>query len=486
VAARIKQPQKPKAENIQRPPSTIHHPTPECGIIEGWIVPLLFGLFLGLTLLKFGNPVILDSKVAAPISLSEAWSDTWPPRWSIWFLVPFILIGVGSAIANKLRWPSSRWLWILPVIWFGWQIVSATQTVDRSLTALTLKHFGGCIACYFIGGFLPGDERRFRLLLLGLLAAFTICLVRAVDQKLFEFPQERQMLLEGGRTGWTNFAPEVFVQMKNDGIIVTTNGVDVANPMMMAKYEKGRVHGTLVYPNALAGAILLLLPVTLTLAVNSTRRFRTLTRAAAIALALFLGLGSLFWTGSKSGWLIAVAMLAVCLFRLKWSVRGKWLALALVIGLGLAAFAVRFHGYFVSGATSVGARFDYWHAAVQNTKEHPLFGSGPGTFQKAYALLKAPDSEMARLAHNDYLEQFSDSGITGGLSYAAWIGLLLWTLGRRIWRVAEPVGFAVFIGLLGWFAQGLSEFSLYVPALAWTAFALVGCLVKVTGNANRT
>jgi O-antigen ligase len=179
-------------------------------------------------------------------------------------------------------------------------------------------------------------------------------------------------------------------------------------------------------------------------------------------------------------------MLAVCLFRLKWSVRGKWLALALVIGLGLAAFAVRFHGYFVSGATSVGARFDYWHAAMQNTKEHPLFGSGPGTFQKAYALLKAPDSEMARLAHNDYLEQFSDSGITGGLSYAAWIGLLLWTLGRRIWRVAEPVGFAVFIGLLGWFAQGLSEFSLYVPALAWTAFALVGCLVKVTGNANRT
>jgi hypothetical protein len=454
--------------------------------IKRWMFPLLFGLFLGLTLLKFGNPVILDSNVAPPNSFSEAWSQTWPPRWSIWFLVPFVVIGAGLAIANKLRWSGSRWLWALPVVWFGWQIASATQTVDGPLTALTLTHFGGCIVCYFIGGLLLGDERRFRLLLLGLLAAFAFCLVRASDQKLFEFPQERQMLLEGERTGWTNFAPEVFLQMKSDGIIVTTDGVDVANPMMMAKYEKGRVHGTLVYPNALAGAVLLLLPVTLALAINGTRRFRTLTRAAAIALTLFLGLGSLFWTGSKSGWLIAVAIVAVCLFRLNWSARLKWLALALVMVIGFAAFAVRFHGYFASGATSVGARFDYWHAALRNTMEHPLFGSGPGTFQRAYALLKAPDSEMARLAHNDYLEQFSDSGIIGGISYAAWIGLLLWTLGSRVWRVTEPVGFAVFIGLLGWFAQGLSEFSLYVPALAWTAFALGGCLVRLTGNSNRT
>ena len=29
---------------------------------------------------------------------------------------------------------------------------------------------------------------------------------------------------------------------------------------------------------------------------------------------------------------------------------------------------------------------------------------------------------MARLTHNDYLEQFCDSGIIGGVSYALWIG----------------------------------------------------------------
>lgn len=446
--------------------------------------PLLFGLFLGLAILKFGNPVILDAKVSAPRDLAEAWAEAWPPHWGFWFLLPLALIGFCLAVIRQPRWPGSRWLWVLPLTWFGWQLASSTQTVDGTLTTLTLIHFAGCIVCYFLGAWLLGEQRRFQFLLAGLLVAFVICLVRAVEQKLFEFPQGRQMMVDGERAGWTNFAPEVFAQLKTDGMIITTNGVDVANPLLLAKFEKGRVHGTLVYPNALAGVVLLLWPVTFALAVTGTRRFRQVTRVAAIALTLFLGLGSLFWTGSKSGWLIAVAMIAVGLFRLNWPARLKWLALLLVVAGGLAVFGMRFQKYFAAGATSVSARFDYWHAAVQNTWEHPLFGSGPGTFQRPYALLKRPESEMARLTHNDYLEQFSDSGILGGVSYVTWVGLLLWTLLRRVWRDADVIYFGVAVGLLGWFLQGVSEFGLYVPALAWTAFALGGALLKLTADSK--
>jgi len=39
------------------------------------------------------------------------------------------------------------------------------------------------------------------------------------------------------------------------------------------------------------------------------------------------------------------------------------------------------------------------------------------------------------------------------------------------------VVFAIFVGLLGWFVQGLGEFGLFVPALAWTAFTLLGGLI---------
>jgi O-antigen ligase len=145
-------------------------------------------------------------------------------------------------------------------------------------------------------------------------------------------------------------------------------------------------------------------------------------------------------------------------------------------------FGLRFHNYFAKGATSVGARFDYWQVAARVAARHPVVGTGPGTFQRPYAAWKRPDAEMARLVHNDYLEQFSDSGFVGGFSYAAWLGLLLWILGRRLWRSGDWLEFAMFAGILGWFTQGFIEFSLFVPALAWTAFTLAGCLLARSAN----
>jgi O-antigen ligase len=160
----------------------------------------------------------------------------------------------------------------------------------------------------------------------------------------------------------------------------------------------------------------------------------------------------------------------------------KWLLVAGLIVGGLLVFGVRFHNYFARGATSVGARFDYWQVAGKVATQHPAFGTGPGTFQRPYAFMKRPESEMARLAHNDYLEQFSDSGFIGGLSYFAWLGLLLWTIGRRTWENTDWFEFAIFVGLLAWFMQGFIEFSLFVPALAWTAFTLAGCLLARSRN----
>jgi len=443
---------------------------------------LSFGLFLGLCLWKFGNPVILDSKIAPPKSPSEFWSDAWPTHWANWIFLPLALAGAAIAFSKKPRWPGTKWLWLPPLLWFGWQLFSATKTVDVTLTATTLWQFFGCAACYFLGALLLGNQRALNFLLVGILGAFTFCLVRAVEQRLFEFPQSRQMLVEGEHAGWTNIPPEIFAEMKRDNSIVTTNGMDVANPVILAKLAKGRVNGTLVYPNALAGAILLLLPISLVLAFNSAKRLRPVIRAIVIVLALFLGLAGFFWTGSKLGWLIAIALGGASLFRLKWPLRLKWAALIFILSAGLGIFAVRFHDYFAAGATSAGARFDYWRAAVQTTAKSPLIGTGPGTFQRPYAKIKSPESEMARLTHNDYLEQFSDSGIPGGIFYAAWIFLALATIALRVWPSGNQITFAIFIGLLGWFMQGIGEFGLYIPALAWMAFTLLGCLLGLSGN----
>jgi O-antigen ligase len=487
---------------------------PENKFAANEIYALAFGLFLGLAFWKFGNPVILDHKIIPPSTPSEFWHESWPTHWANWFLMPLGLVGallcfrkVGAPLLRRTAARQQRrhqtWLWLLPLLWFGWQIISATQTVDADLTAATLWQFFGCIACYFIGALVigtpstasarksspqhagaapsaPRSRNAFSFLLIGILTAFAFCLVRAVEQRLVEFPQTHQMLVEGERDGWTNVPPAMLLDMKREQVVITTNGVDVANPMVLKKFASGRVMGTLVYPNALAGAVLLLLPLALTLAFGA-KQLRPAIRGIVIALACFLGGAGFFWTGSKLGWLIAMALGGLYLFRLNMPARLKFTALASVAILGLGIFTVRFHNYFAAGATSAGARLDYWRAAVQTAAKNPLTGTGPGTFQRPYERIKAPDAEMARLAHNDYLEQFSDSGIPGGIFYGAWIVLALVAIGRRIWKSEHQADkpsalrFAIFVGLLGWFVQGAGEFSLYIPALAWTAFTLLGC-----------
>jgi O-antigen ligase len=480
---------------------------------------LAFGLFLGLAIWKFGNPVILDQIITAPTNWVGIWAEAWPLHWANWLLLALSVVGAVLFLTKPARWPGSRWLWILPAIWFVWQLLSAWQSPYHDLTSPTLWQYAGCLACYFLGALVIGGRPGWRFILLGILAAFAFCLVRAVNQKLFEFPQEKHFLLESQRLGWTNMPPETFQEFKRENIIINTNGVDIANPFIIAKYDKGRVNGTLVYPNALAGIVLLLFPAAIVMVWLGTRNLRRITCVAAIALTIFLGLGGLFWSGSKSGWLIALVIGVFWLFRLKWRPRLKGaVAIALFVG-GLVVFGVRFQSYFAKGATSVGARFDYWHVAAKVAVQHPAFGTGPGTFQRPYASMKRPESEMARLVHDDYLEQFSDSGLVGGTSYLGWIILLFWaigrdesirheiaelgrnerrfflwlgfsgllfplffTIGRRLWAQSDLLEFAIFTGLLGWFIQGFTEFSLFVPALAWTAFTLAGCLLAHSRN----
>jgi len=443
-----------------------------------------FGLFLGLAIWKFGNPVIFEHKIFTPENSKEWLNQPWPPHWANWILLPFTLLGAGLIILVNRHRLAGRWLWLLPLAWLGWQFLSATETDDADLTSATIKQFTGVVICYFLGALLFTRAQLWRWLLPGLLAALTFCLVRGIDQHVFEYPREKQWLIEGEQCGWTNLAPENVAELKVDHVIIrsTNSDADIVNPGVLEKYKKGRVCGTLVYPNALSELILLLWPVALALAFGATKKLKAPIRLAAITLTLFLGGAAFFWTGSKLGWLISLALAGLFLLRRGWPAKLKLAAVATILVLGLGVFALRFHHYFATGAPSAGARYDYWRAAAQTTVDNPLLGSGPGTFQRPYERLKAPESEMARLTHNDYLEQFSDSGVVGGLTYVAWVWLALVVAWKKLWRHGDEISFAVFAGLLGWCVQEIGEFGLYIPALAWTAFTLLGSL---TGPAEK-
>ena len=82
---------------------------------------------------------------------------------------------------------------------------------------------------------------------------------------------------------------------------------------------------------------------------------------------------------------------------------------------------------------------------------------------------------MTRLTHNDYLQQASDSGWPSAVAYAVWILGSLLRMRPRTWD-QDAVYVAVWLGLIAMALQNTIEFGLYIPALSWPFFILLGWL----------
>lgn len=438
------------------------------------------GLWLALALIKFGNPVILDQQIHAPANLDELLIHSWPVAWGYALLALVFIVG-----CKFWRWRTAAptWLLVVPLVWLGWQFVSATQTVDRALTAATLPHFVACVGAFYLGLFALARVTRLGPFWLGLAGGFVVVLIAGWKQHFGGLEETRRFFYS--LPDWQSYPPE-----------------------FLKKVSSNRIYSTLFYPNALAGVILLLLPASLSMVWQAGRASLTLRRSLVGVIGV-LGLGTLYWSGSKSGWLIAMGQASLALARAPIRTRAKLIVLALALSAGLSVFWFKYQDYFGRGATSVTARFDYWRAAQQTLATRPFLGSGPGTFMVSYKKLKPPEAEMTRLAHNDFLQQGSDSGWPGLLAYAAWIlgGIAVlhgrWESGKGRKTAGEKVGkwaseswrtstcplshlltFSVWLGLTGMALQSFVEFGLYIPALAWPFFLLLGWLLG--GNLRLT
>ena len=243
---------------------------------------------------------------------------------------------------------------------------------------------------------------------------------------------------------------------------------------LIKKMKTDRIFASLFYPNTLAAVVLLYLPMFAGLLYRLRSVIRRSLCLALWGLFAIAGCGCLLWSGSKSGWLIFLCLGLIAIFHCRLSARIKISVVTVLCVAGLAGFFIRYKTFFDRGATSVSARFDYWEGALKIGWSHPIFGTGPGTFGKMYRLVRPPESEPAKLTHNDYLEQWCDSGIVGFLAYFVFIAASLSLLYRKSGRVLESLDFWIWLGLLGVALHCLVEFHLYIPALAWPLFFLLG------------
>jgi O-antigen ligase len=133
---------------------------------------------------------------------------------------------------------------------------------------------------------------------------------------------------------------------------------------------------------------------------------------------LAVALGGLFvvtlaLTGSRGGWLAALAGAAVAL-ALASGRRGLALACAAATGLALALALAVPAGSLVDEAFAHGGgeRVWYWHVAWHEVSESPVVGRGAGTFELSW-LEQQPRPDFVRDAHSLYLETLAELGLVG-------------------------------------------------------------------------
>jgi len=126
-------------------------------------------------------------------------------------------------------------------------------------------------------------------------------------------------------------------------------------------------------------------------------------------------------------------------------------------------------------------RADVTPELVPLAQRYALTGSGLGTFAQAYSPERSDRiKQYYDHAHNDHLEFLIEAGVVGYALLAALGGLVLWH-GLRIMRrrhdpMACALGFAGAMAVGVAFLNGLTDFSLRIPAVS----ATLACLAALT------
>ena len=185
--------------------------------------------------------------------------------------------------------------------------------------------------------------------------------------------------------------------------------------LLLGRLE-GMLGGNYSNPNDLALAIVISLPLCLALL------FLTKSRLWKGAWALSI----IFLTGSRGGFLSLVTVAAVCLWE--FAIRGRrryLLVVATLVGMILwqsssGMLSQRLKGTFdpqedtASSYASAQERQTLLWRSVEITKEHPLFGIGPGNFPII--------SGSWHVTHNSFTEMSSEGGVPAFVLYV----LIVW------------------------------------------------------------
>ncbi|MCP3752533.1 O-antigen ligase [Pseudomonas sp. SBB6] len=242
-------------------------------------------------------------------------------------------------------------------------------------------------------------------------------------------------------------------------LVTLSVGLTCVMAMVSAKYQdEGRAAGLLQDPNVFAMLIAIAVPMALWLVFNSPKRIQKLFWIACCILLL----AGMTKTNSRSGLVVLLISLGIVLVHyrtqvarlrprhLGFAMLGLAILLPTLVALMPETYVARIQSLALlkSGVNafkddSLGRRSSYIVVGSKMIREHPVLGTGPGTFPLHYATTgyaKAFSAnrkvgDLYRRAHNTYLEIFSEVGIPAGILFASMVLLALYNVwhARRLW-----------------------------------------------------
>ena len=137
---------------------------------------------------------------------------------------------------------------------------------------------------------------------------------------------------------------------------------------------------------------------------------------------------------------------------------------------------------------SSNSRSNYWRVAWEEWKEHPLTGTGAGTFQYTW-LENRPGFGGVKQVHNIYLEQGTETGIVAFLALGGFAALLLGYAARAAWRMRSGEAGERRVLLAGltaaapvYLVSSALEWHWYIPPSTIYFFILAGVTIRLAAR----
>ena len=177
----------------------------------------------------------------------------------------------------------------------------------------------------------------------------------------------------------------------------------------------------------------------------------------AVYNAIFISLG-------RSGYFVFAALMGLlCWQRFSW--KGVIIAIFALAALGFSAYnlsggfkhrvdqIVHNTQRYQQGHwdTSMGQRLSFYHNSVLLIKQHPVMGTGTGSFRSRYANIKPRPVMIIPNPHNEYLNVGVQLGAVG-IAYLVFFFAMIWfasfSLPRKERHIAQATVMAIALGCL--------------------------------------